>query len=132
MILAPPRERRLPDETRVPHITGPKESSDRHGSLTSALHVYYRDLGHALPLILQLWMFATPIAYPLSLVPEGLVPLYLLNPMASIIQAYRHVLLAGELPNLLHVSLDLGTAAILVSLGYLAFKRAERTFADAI
>lgn len=100
--------------------------------ITSAVQVYYRDVGHALPLLLQLWMFASPIAYPLSSVPERLKSIYLVNPMAGIIDGYRSALLHGTAPNLAY----LGTAAvvlpIVVSGAYLFFKRVERTFADVI
>jgi len=100
--------------------------------VTSAIHVHYRDIGHALPLLLQLWMYASPVAYPLSSVPDWLKPIYLLNPMAGIIDGYRGALLHGTAPNLAY----LGAAAVvlpaLVACAYLVFKRAERTFADVI
>lgn len=100
--------------------------------LTSAVHVYFRDIGHAIPLVVQLWMFATPVAYPLSLVPGWLLPLYLLNPMAPIIEGYRQAVLRGLPPNLGHLGVGLAIAALLVVLAYAGFKRAERTFADVI
>lgn len=99
---------------------------------TSAVQVHFRDIGHGVPLVLQLWMFATPVAYPLSLVPAWLQPLYLVNPMAPIIEGYRQAILVGVPPapgpllSALAVAVGLGTAT------YLAFKRAERTFADVI
>ncbi len=100
--------------------------------LSSALHVNYRDLGHGLPLVLQLWLFATPVAYPLSLVPEALKPFYVLNPMAPIIEGYRRVILLGLPPD----PVQLLQAAVIVlafaAAGYAFFKRAERTFADVI
>lgn len=100
--------------------------------LTSTFHVYFRDVGHALPLMLQLWMYATPIAYPLSSVPEWLRPYYLLNPMAFIVDAYRGALFRAESPSVTYLVL-----AYLVGFGVLAgaysvFKRAERNFADVI
>src|SRR6266699_1826715 len=69
-------------------------------SLTSATHVNFRDIGHGLPLLIQLWMFATPVAYPISVIPEWLKPLYLLNPMAPIIDGYRRAFLLGQAPDL--------------------------------
>jgi ABC-type polysaccharide/polyol phosphate export permease len=100
--------------------------------ITSAVQVYYRDIGHALPLLLQLWMYASPVAYPLSSVPDWLKPIYLVNPMAGIIDGYRSALLHGTSPNLAY----LGAAAValpaVVAGAYLIFKRAERTFADVI
>jgi lipopolysaccharide transport system permease protein len=100
--------------------------------LTSAIHVRYRDVGHALPLILQLWMYASPIAYPLSSVPEWLRPYYLLNPMAGIIDGYRRALLHDQIPDLAFLTIGYLVAAISVGFAYVAFKRAERTFADVI
>jgi ABC-type polysaccharide/polyol phosphate export permease len=99
---------------------------------TSAVEVHFRDIGHALPLALQLWMFATPVAYPLSLVPDRLLPLYLLNPMAAVIDGYRRVILLGEVPDLARLWTSLLVAVMLVSVAYFGFKRAERTFADVI
>lgn len=100
--------------------------------LSSALHVNYRDVGHALPLLLQLWLFATPVAYPLSLVPEPLLPLYLLNPMAPIIEGYRRVILRGVPPDPQQLMLATVIILTITCAGYVLFKRAERTFADVI
>ncbi len=100
--------------------------------MTSSLHVYFRDIAHALPLLLQLWMFATPVAYPLGLVPERFLPVYLLNPMTPLIDGYRRVLLAQQPPDLPALGVGLAATLVLVTLAYLLFKRAERTFADVI
>lgn len=100
--------------------------------ITSAIHVHYRDVGHALPLVLQLWMYASPIAYPLSSVPDWLRPYYMLNPMAGIIDGYRSALLHGRPPDIGFVVIGFAVAACLVAIAYLVFKRAERTFADVI
>jgi lipopolysaccharide transport system permease protein len=100
--------------------------------LTSAIHVYFRDIGHALNLGLQLWMFATPVAYPMFVVPESLRSLYLLNPMASIIDGYRRAILYGQPPDLPRLGIVLVFVVALLGLTYFGFKRAERTFADVI
>jgi ABC-type polysaccharide/polyol phosphate export permease len=100
--------------------------------ITSSIHVRYRDVGHALPLVLQVWMFATPIAYPLSSVPEWLLPIYLLNPMAGIIDGYRRALLHGAAPDPTYIGAALVALVLAVSVAYLVFKRAERTFADVL
>ena len=99
---------------------------------TSALHAYFRDAGHAIPLALQLWMFATPIAYPLTVVPEHLRAIYLLNPMAALVDAYRRVLLHGEPPDVGRLVGSVVLAACLTCVTYVLFKRAERTVADVI
>lgn len=100
--------------------------------IMSAVHVFYRDVGHALPLLLQLWMYGSPIAYPLSSVPDWLKPVYLLNPMAGIIDGYRRALLHGQPPELAFLAIAGAAGLVAVSCAYLFFKRAERTFADVI
>jgi lipopolysaccharide transport system permease protein len=100
--------------------------------VTSAVHVHFRDIGHVLPLALLLWMFATPVAYPLSSVPVSVLPLYTLNPMAGLIDAYRLVLLRGTAPDLAYLGSALAAAVVGLAVAYLFFKRAERTFADII
>jgi ABC-type polysaccharide/polyol phosphate export permease len=100
--------------------------------ISSAVHVYFRDIGHALPLLLQLWMFATPVAYPLSLVPDWLRPFYVLNPMVTIIDGYRRAILRGEPPDVTALGLSLLLVTLAAGSAYAVFKRAERTFADVI
>lgn len=100
--------------------------------ITSAIHVHFRDIGHALQLGLQLWFYATPVAYPLSVVSEDLKPVYFLNPMASIIDGYRKSLLHGDAPDLNVVGAWLFIAVILAGIAYIVFKKAEATFADVI
>jgi ABC-type polysaccharide/polyol phosphate export permease len=98
--------------------------------LASAVVVYLRDLRHALPLILQLGLFVTPVAFPLDIVPPSLRPLYVaLYPLAAVIDAYRRTVLLGQPPTSL---LAVGAAASVVVLlcGYAAFKRLETGFAD--
>jgi len=100
--------------------------------LTSAAHVNFRDIGHGLPLVLQLWMFASPVAYPISVIPSWLLPYYLLNPMASIIDGYRRALLHGTAPDLVTVGLSATCVLLFAIVAMSVFKRAERTFADVI
>lgn len=100
--------------------------------VTSSIQVYFRDVGHALPLLLQVWMYATPIAYPLSSVPAWLLPAYSLNPMVGIIDGYRQALLHGTGPNVAHLGAAFAVILVLLTGAYLNFKRAERTFADVI
>ncbi len=100
--------------------------------VTSAAQVYFRDVGHALPLLMQVWMYATPIAYPLSSVPAWLRPYYVLNPMAGIVDGYRQALLHGAVPNVGNLAVSLVGGLLILSAAYILFKRAERTFADVI
>ena len=101
-------------------------------SLTSAAHVNFRDIGHALPLLIQLWMFATPVAYPISVIPGWLKPFYLLNPMAAIIDGYRRAIILGVHPDLGTLTLSIAVTVVLAAAALTIFKRAERTFADVI
>jgi lipopolysaccharide transport system permease protein len=99
----------------------------------AALNVYYRDVRFALPFVLQLWLFASPVAYPLSTVSSEWRSLYVaLNPAAGILDAFASVLARGEPPDLMLLLVSvLGTAIIGVT-GYYIFKRLEPNFADVI
>ena len=97
----------------------------------AALDVRYRDVRHLLPLVTQVWMFASPIIYPASVVPEAFRPFYGLNPMVGVIEGFRWTLLPGAPPpdwSMLAVS-TCAIVALLVG-GYSYFSRAEPTFAD--
>ncbi|HEX8161024.1 MAG TPA: ABC transporter permease [Pyrinomonadaceae bacterium] len=101
------------------------------GMLTSAMNVKYRDVGVVLPVVMQLWMFVSPVLYPASLVPAKWQPLFALNPMAGIIDGFRGALLGGRL-NWAALSISAAaTAALLVFSAYF-FRRVEKTFADII
>ena len=100
--------------------------------MLAAVNVRFRDVSVAMPLLLQVWMFASPVIYPLSAVPEQWRPWYQLNPMTGIIDGFRRAVVEGAPPDLP----ALGMAA-LVSFGalpfaYLWFKRVDATLADFI
>jgi len=97
----------------------------------AALNVHYRDVGHAIPFLVQVWMYATPIVYPSSIVPERYRLLFALNPMTGIIESYRAATLGRPIP---WTALGVSTGAILVILllGMRVFGRMERRFADVI
>ena len=98
----------------------------------SALNAYYRDIKYALPLVIQLWMYLTPIIYPITLIPERFKTYYLLNPMTGIIESYRDVLVKGTAPQSLYIGVAAAGAVVLFIVGYLYFKRIEMTFADVL
>lgn len=98
----------------------------------SAAIVFFRDVRFVVPLLTQVWMYATPIIYPVDLVPPRLRPYYFLNPMASIIDGYRRALVMGEPPRLSGLWLGAAVSLSLLLLGYAVFKRAEPAFADLI
>ena len=97
----------------------------------AALNVEYRDVRYVLPFALQVWLFATPVAYPASLVPEGWRPLYGLNPMASVVEGFRWSLLGSPAPGwMVLVSVGVVIAALAGGVAY--FRRMESTFADVL
>ena len=103
------------------------------GSWLSALNVWYRDIKHAVPFIVQLWFFATPIVYSSAIVPDEYWLLYHLNPMAGIVEAARWALLApSEAAPIAEVLLAATVTAALFISGLAYFRRTERTFADVI
>jgi lipopolysaccharide transport system permease protein len=100
--------------------------------ILSIWNVRYRDVRYGLPFIIQCWMYASPVVYPLSLVPEKWRTLYLLNPMAGLINSYRLILLQGQPPKLIEILPAIIFAFIGLPLSYFYFKKAEKSFADII
>lgn len=98
----------------------------------SALNVFFRDIRFIIPLLIQIWMYATPIVYPAALVPDRLKPLYNLNPMVGIIESYRAILLMGLPPVWSTLSLGIIVSTVLLVVGYFFFKRVEPMFVDII
>lgn len=98
----------------------------------SAIEVRLRDVGMAMPLVLQVWMLTTPVVYPLQSVPPGLRRIYLLNPVAALIESFRRVVLHGSSPDA--ASLGVAGAITLFSLvvAYGSFKNLDATMADFI
>jgi lipopolysaccharide transport system permease protein len=102
------------------------------GVLLSAINVRYRDVQSGVPLLVQVWLFASPIAYPVTLVPAGYHTLYAINPMVSVIQGFRWALLGSEGPTLAMIAVSVAVAGALFAAGLAYFRRTERTFADII
>lgn len=98
----------------------------------SAVNVFFRDVRFVVPLALQLWMYATPIIYPASVVPQRFRTIYMLNPMAGLIESYRAVSLYGRLPRFGDLAPAVVVSVVALVLGYLYFKRVEWQFADVI
>jgi lipopolysaccharide transport system permease protein len=99
------------------------------GLLFSALNVKYRDVGLAMPVIVQLWMFVSPILYPSKLVPEGWRTLYALNPLVGIMEGFRAALFDRAFDWTALAISAAATALLLVYAAYV-FRRVERSFAD--
>jgi lipopolysaccharide transport system permease protein len=98
----------------------------------SALNVRYRDVGHTIPFLVQIGMYASPIAYPVSLVPERWRSIYSLNPMAGVIEAFRWGLLGKGSPDFRAMAISAVVVLVLLISGLVFFKRLERTFADVV
>ena len=98
--------------------------------LLAPLNAYYRDVRIALPLILRLWMYVSPIIYPLSRVPDSLRIYYMLNPMAGLMDSWRNVLAKGQAPDLGYLGIAASGAVLLLGVGYFTFRRVEMTLAD--
>lgn len=103
------------------------------GLWLSATNVTYRDVGYVIPFLLQVWMYASPVAYSTSLIPEGPWRIvYGLNPMAGVVQGFRWALLGAGPPPWTLLAVSAGVAVLVLITGTLYFRRAERTFADVV
>ena len=98
----------------------------------AAVQVRYRDIGVALPVLMQIVMFASPIIYPLSAVPEAWRSWYLLNPLAGIVSSFRDVLLRQSAPEPYPLAMASLVIALTLPAAYMFFKHAEATMADTI
>jgi lipopolysaccharide transport system permease protein len=98
----------------------------------AAIQVRFRDIGVALPVLMQILMFASPIIYPLSVVPAAWRGWYLLNPLAGIVSSFRDVLLRQSVPDGYPLGVACLVTAIALPAAYMFFKHAEATMADAI
>jgi len=102
------------------------------GLWLSALNVLYRDVRHTLTFLTQVWLFATPVAYPSSLVPDAWRPVYGLNPMVGVIEGFRWALLGAPMPQPAMLAVSIAMVAALLVGGLYYFRSMERAFADVI
>jgi lipopolysaccharide transport system permease protein len=98
----------------------------------SAWNLHYRDVRYFIPFLSQFWMLASPIAYPLSKIPEKWQSLYMLNPMVGVVEGFRWVLLGGEPVPQLALIFSVGISLLVLVGGLYYFRRMERTFADTV
>jgi lipopolysaccharide transport system permease protein len=101
------------------------------GLWLSALNVKYRDFEYTVPFIIQLWLFASPVVYPASMLPEPLQLVYGLNPMAGVIEGFRWALLGTNPPGMMFF-VSLLVVVILLVTGAFYFRRMEQYFADVV
>ena len=102
------------------------------GTLLATLNVRYRDVTVAIPLIIQLWLFATPVIYPGSLITGSWQYVYALNPMVSVIEGSRWAFLGAPAPDPVSVAISIAAAVALLLAGTIYFRRAESFFADIV
>ena len=101
------------------------------GLWLSALNVKYRDFQYTIPFMIQLWLFASPVVYPASLVPESVRFLYGLNPMAGVIEGFRWALLGTDIPSAM-ILVSVGVVALLLVSGAFYFRRMEQYYSDVV
>ena len=100
------------------------------GLALSMANLWFRDIKYLFDVILQLWMFATPVVYPVRRVGEPLYSILQLNPMAPVIEGYRAVILRGEMPPMMPLMLAAATSVVLFMTAWVSFHRAEYKFAE--
>lgn len=98
--------------------------------LTSALTVYFRDLEYILGILMMAWMYFTPVVYSMEMVPERLRPLFNLNPMTPVINAYRDVLYYKQIPHLSTLLQGLILGVIVLIIGSISFNKLQKGFAE--
>jgi lipopolysaccharide transport system permease protein len=100
--------------------------------LLGPINVRFRDIKHTVPFMLQVWMYASPIVYPLSQVPDEFKVAYSLNPMVGVIEGFRWAVFDRGQPDFLALGMSLGIILVLLVCGLIYFKQQERQFADVI
>src|SRR6266566_1017586 len=101
------------------------------GLWLSALNVKYRDVRYTINFLIQFWLFATPVAYPSSIVPERWRPLYGVNPMAGVVEGFRWALLGSKPPGAM-LAVSVAVVIVLLVGGLYYFRRMEQEFADVV
>ena len=102
------------------------------GAVVASLNVRWRDLRQLAPFLVQIGVWATPVAYPIGVAPERWRNLLLLNPLSAPILLFRHAFLGSPLPPVWSMWTSLGGSCLLFLLGCWTFRRVEKTFADYI
>lgn len=100
--------------------------------LVSACNLFYRDIQYVLNLGIVIWMYLTPVIYPVELLPDKYRWIFQVNPMAVLINAYRQVVLSGSAPNLVSLGIAAGVSCVLFVLARWIFNKLEGVFADVV
>lgn len=102
------------------------------GIIVSSMTTKYRDLSLLVTFGVQLWMYATPVVYPISMVSGKLAILMAMNPMTAIIEIFRYAFLGGQLIPLWYWGVSIGTTVCLLLLGIVLFSKVEKNFMDTV
>ena len=102
------------------------------GIIVSSLTTKYRDLTHLVGFGVQLWMYATPVVYPMSIISAKYQWLVALNPMAPVVEMFRYACLGVGTINYVHIVMSLAMTAMLLLIGILLFSRVEKSFMDTV
>lgn len=102
------------------------------GVLFSSMTTKYKDLRLAMNFLVQLWMYATPVVYPMSQVPGWLLPWYVLNPVTAIVESFRHMCFGVSSLQWSHIGLSWLITLLLLTAGVVLFSRIEKTFMDTV
>ncbi|MGQ0732041.1 MAG: ABC transporter permease [Acidobacteriota bacterium] len=100
--------------------------------ITSSVNVFYRDVNPVVQVSLQLWLYVTPVAYSLDIVPDRFRLFFLLNPLSAIVEGFRATLLFGRAPDWTVVTIAVGLVFGLFAAAVISFKRMDKYFADVI
>ena len=102
------------------------------GMIFSSLNVKYRDIRHALPFIVQIWLFMTPVIYPTSIIPEGLKAFIAVNPTVGLIEAFRGAILPTREVDWQLFGVSAAVTLLIFVIGIIYFRKTEKEFADII
>jgi lipopolysaccharide transport system permease protein len=102
------------------------------GLWLATLNVHYRDVGYTIPFLVQIWMFASPVVYPISIVPEKLRLLYSLNPMVGVIEGFRWAILGKASPDFGVMAVSAAVVLLVLTGGLVFFRSLESRFADVV
>jgi len=100
--------------------------------IVSAVTVYFRDLQHIMGILAMAWQFLTPILYPITIVPDNLMPVFMLNPMTPVINAYRDILYYGNIPQIFTLIHAAVFGIVILIAGVLIFGKLKRRFAEVL
>ena len=102
------------------------------GILLSSMTTKYKDLRFAMAFVVQLWMYATPIVYPLSQIPEWLLPYYILNPMVAVVECFRYIFFSTSSIQISQIGVSWLVTLLILFCGVVLFSRIEKTFMDTV